>query len=343
MTWGTELRKVRRYLRDPAAKIWSDELIKHVWNQSQREFQDTTDILENVVALPVPPLASMSYMHDCEYAFLDSDDTNYRCLRHHQNWFSFTCAADAEVLFGNSPGATEAGAGYTHPHEAYLEQTNREPWHPWPNDLHQTKHIFFDNEPIGVTTRKAIASRDSSYIQRSGTPQEIFNYPDSDNAFSIYPRPTSFTWEDPAGTGMVTFVEGDTVAVEVGAIIQRTGTMDEGGGIAISVIDQLDNILVIYRILPKDVNSEGDILSLPDYLTKYVRYRVLERLYGANTDGRIPSLARLWAARYGAGLQAVKRFIWQRKRDRDYRLITKDRAAGRTRKHARLPDTYPAI
>lgn len=342
MNWSDELRILRKYLRDPYARIWSNEILSSVWNQSQRELQAEIGLLEDVRALPVPPQASASYMHESERAFLEDADSNYRCLHSHQGWFAFTSACDAEVHFGSSAQATEDGSAYTHPWEAYMVTPNREPWHPWPHDMHSAKYVFYDGEPVRVYNKRSVAKVDPSYITREGEPLGIYDHADSENAFSLYPRP-AVTFSDDVGEGMATFVAGDTVAEEIGLISYRPGTLDSEPGITLTVIPQEENVLVIYDLLPSDIAGLSDPLDMPPYMTKYVRYRALERAYGANTDGRIPSLSRLWGERYRAGLDVLKKFTWQRKRDRDYRLRTQRPGASRTRKHPRLPDKYPAV
>jgi len=111
-------------------------------------------------------------------------------------------------------------------------------------------------------------------------------------------------------------------------------------GIATEVLDADDNLLMIYDALPADVDSPGDEIEIPDYLTKYLRYGVLEKAYMANTDGHIPSLAVYWRGRYALGIEAAKRFRLKRSKDRDYALRP---ARPARRRLSRLPDGYPAI
>lgn len=342
MNWSDEIRILRRFLRDPAAKIWSDELLAETWNQSQREVQAEIGYLEDVRGLPVPPEVSASYSHECERAFLDSGDSNYRCLHSHQNWFSFTSACDAEVWFGISESATEDGVAYTHPWEAYMVTPNREPWHPWPHNLHSAKYVFYDEEPLRAHSKRVVAKSDIGYITRQGEPLLAYDHPDSENAFTLYPRP-AVTFPDGSGEGMITDISTDTVVSEVGAISYRSGTLGGGYGMTLTAIEQVNNVLVIYDAIPADVAALSDPIDMPAYLVRYVRYRALERAYGANTDGRIPSLSRMWGDRYRAGLEAVRRFMRRRSQDREYQLRTQHRGASKTRRHPRLPDRFPAV
>jgi hypothetical protein len=109
------------------------------------------------------------------------------------------------------------------------------------------------------------------------------------------------------------------------------------------VIDAADNVLLIYDIDPADIQDELDESDFPAQLQKYIEYGVLDRAYGANTDGRIKSLREYWAFRYEMGIQVVKRYMSMRKQDRNYRFVTSTLPARRTVRRARLPDSYPAI
>jgi len=81
MTWGTELSKLRRVLRDPDGNIWSDVFLRHIWNDIQQEFQKKTRVLEDVIGQRIPQLYHFSYQHDWEYGYLPSKWSQfYQCL-----------------------------------------------------------------------------------------------------------------------------------------------------------------------------------------------------------------------------------------------------------------------
>jgi hypothetical protein len=111
----------------------------------------------------------------------------------------------------------------------------------------------------------------------------------------------------------------------------------------VDVIGTEDNVFMVYDVCPRDVESDNDALEFPDYLSRYVRFGVVSRAYDAETDGRIPTLSKLWADRYKAGISTVKRFVRNRKQDRDYRLTTKPQSSRLRSRHPRLPSTYPSV
>ena len=51
-----------------------------------------------------------------------------------------------------------------------------------------------------------------------------------------------------------------------------------------------------------------------------IEYATLERCFGADTDGYIPSLKGYWANRKKIGIEAIKLFKNMRTTDRDYRM-----------------------
>jgi hypothetical protein len=102
-------------------------------------------------------------------------------------------------------------------------------------------------------------------------------------------------------------------------------------------------VLFIFTKTPTDIEIDEDEPDFPDYVCKYVIPGVLEAAYGANTDGRIKSLAEYWGYRREVGYGVMKRYLRKRSNDRDYRLATHGTPGTRTRREPRLPDAYPAV
>ena len=143
--------------------------------------------------------------------------------------------------------------------------------------------------------------------------------------------------------GSVLYVSGDTTDA-LGTFQVRTGSIfSQEEGIAVQVLDDTNNFLLIYDVMPKDMTFDSDESDFPRFMRKYVEHTVISRAYGANTDGKIQSLSDYWSYRAEVGTQMIKRFMAKKKADRDYRLITSQRDPRRTMRHPRLPSTYPAI
>ena len=108
-------------------------------------------------------------------------------------------------------------------------------------------------------------------------------------------------------------------------------------------IDVDNNILIFYEKNPSEITEESDESELAVYFRKYVEYGVLADMYGANTDGRIPSLSEYWKMRKEVALNIIKSFKSKRFADRDYQLETKTLKGSRKSRHPRLPDKYPSV
>lgn len=86
MSFAAELKKMRRMLRDPNGDIWSDNFLKHLYNDVQRELQDKTMVLEEAVTQRVPAVYQWSYQHDWEFAHLPEGQSQfYQCLQQHND------------------------------------------------------------------------------------------------------------------------------------------------------------------------------------------------------------------------------------------------------------------
>ena len=344
MTWATELNIIRRYLRDPDANIWSNDLLAGLFNQAQNELQQRTGFLEDVTAVACPPMFQASYMLDWEYGHIDGD-VKYRCFRNQGNNFTFCFRWEAQENFGVGGDTSDEGICYSHPWEAFVgEVPGSPPPFPLPQNANTIKALYQDSIPIPPTTKKAVTSTDPSWVTREGVPLAYYQEDTVSNQFYLIGRPSSLTWADESGDGMVTDVEDHTVASETGIITQVTGgTITGESGVASEAIEDDDNILLIYSITPSDVTGLGDDLDFPSYLGRYIRSRVLQLAYSANTDGRIESLAGYWGKRALLGLKVVKKYLGNRSQDRDFVLRTKDGYPTRNTRHPRLPSGYPAV
>jgi hypothetical protein len=252
---------------------------------------------------------------------------------------------EPQEVTGIASDTEDWGVHFTQPWEAFMGYVpGEEVRMKFPKNFRSVKFIAYDEEPILPTTRKRVQSTETSYVTREGEPISYYEHESLDRSYVLYPRPSTAFVDDVSGEGIAFFVEDDSENTDVGIIAVRTGSSETSNvGASVDVVGVKDNILLVYDVNPTDVDSISSNIDFPDFLTKYIRFGVLSRAFSANTDGRIPSLAGLWGARYELGIRLVKRYMRGRKQDRDYRLTTKPSSTPRRRRLPRLPDTYPHV
>ena len=344
--WRDNKEKIRRFLRDPDGNIWTDGFLKRAFNDCQVDFCDVAGLLSKVEAIRVPPQYNFSYMFEFEWPFMNHEGREYKALKYNHAG-QHVCCNNWEIQqlgFGTGTG-TDLGYALTHPFEAWTVTNVNEQVPVWfPYDFKTAHFVAWNKETLDFTTQKEIQSTDASYANRSGKPQSYYRKDSLSNEFYIYPRPSPVGWDDETGTGQVLFGDDQDADAEIGTILDMLGIVDDQDtGIVIDVVDEDDNILLVYDGQPVDIESEDDESDYPTFMQKYVEYAVLEQAYSANTDGRIGSLRDYWRWRKELGFEFIKKFKWKRHADRDLRLISHDGGSTRNRRAPRLPDAYPEV
>jgi hypothetical protein len=342
VSWGNELKKVRRSLRDPSGKVWTDIFLRHIWNDVQQEFQKKTHVLEDVVSQRVPQLYHYAYMFDWEYGYLPSKWSQfYQCLIQHDQ--HVICHRwEAQAITGIDSAVSEYGVNFTQTWEAYMKIAGHEIKMRFPQNFNHVKYIAYDEEPIVATTKKKVQTSDPSFITRQGRTFAYYPYDEMDNSYVLYPRPSVSFANDVSGEGVAFYAAGDTESDTTGIIAVRDdSTPSASFGASVDIIGTVDQVFLVYDVSPNDVVDFDDQPDFPEFVRKYLRYGTVARAYGANTDGRIPSLSDYWQTRFDVGIRFVKKYVRNRRQDRDYRLMTK--TPRRVRRRPRLPDGYPAI
>jgi hypothetical protein len=338
-------KKIRRFLRDPNASIWTDSFVLGLWNDEQRTFSREHGYNETPTILRIPPVYQMGYTHEWEWAHnQNAQGRTFRAgIYNRQTPAVCTAIWEAQALGIGTGSDAEQGHRFTQPWEAYTVSTPADltpVW--WPTDFHTVVFMAFDNEPIEPIDYKQLTAQDISFRSYQGTPQHYVIKDELSQEFYLYPRPGA-VWDDVDGSGVVVHSDFTTEADETGTIIDSTGaetTQDEGA--AIDYLRADDNVLLVYRHQLEDIANDTDEPGLPRFLQKYLEHGVLARAYKANTDGKIQSLADYWDWRRSIGKEALLRFRYKRLQDRDFRL-TGGRPPVRQRRGPKLPSTYPPV
>jgi hypothetical protein len=347
MNWSDHKKRIRRYLRDPDKNIWPDAMLMHLWNDAQHEFQNKAGVIEDIATVRVPPQFGVSYTHDWEWEYANQfDGKTYQCFRYDHNSERY-CAFRWETMIGTA--SSDEGDFFIHPWEAGHCSTPGAFIPLWfPVNFHKMKFIAWDEDPIDYVDKKAIQTNDMSYMTRQGVPFSYWRPDETENTFHLYPQPDSPVFDDVTGQGQVLFDDqDDTYSGELGLLADYPEMFqDQETGIVTDVVETENNVFMIFEANATEMSVDDDQWQSdwPRFLTKYIEYGTIERAYGANTDGRLPSLEEYWSKRKEIGLEVMRRFKSRIRTDRDYRMITKGAPGERTRhRHPRLPDAYPAV
>jgi hypothetical protein len=101
-----------------------------------------------------------------------------------------------------------------------------------------------------------------------------------------------------------------------GGMLSNYGWLDYSDDkIFADIIDSGNALLCVFEPIPNRATFTSEN-EFPPWLIKYVEYATLERAYGADTDGFIPTLRDYWSYRKTIGIQAIKQYKTARLKDR---------------------------
>lgn len=196
MKYHEQLTRMRRFLRDPKAKLWNDELLRTMYNYVQREIASRTDVLESVEVLRTPPAWTWSYQTHWEYAFVEGNA--YQC--HHEYQQSDHVATQRwEIQQDLGAGVLASdGAMVCHPWESWMSGAHAQPvpW-PLPDDFSRMIMIAFDREPLAPWRKKDVTRNDTTWMNRQSIPHAWYRDDLVDNTFFPYPRPAALFDDGP--------------------------------------------------------------------------------------------------------------------------------------------------
>ena len=257
MSFSDSLTRLRRFLRDPDGTIWTDADIMTYYNDSQVEIAQKTGLLLKVETLNYPPEYDYSYLHDWEYEFISG--SLYQALFVNQ-------LVDDEVI-SHVWEAYYEGDGLTYP-----DDTDRlvHPWEaeycdfdaiipiPLNSRFDKMRILAYDQEIMAPITEREVTERDRYWETTTGLAQWYYIPDEWQNQIVLYPRPSSVQW------------------VTIGTDIDTDGV-----------------VLLVYDAVPDDMTTTASVSDFPAWLVKYAEHGTLERCFGADTDGFIPSLLSL--------------------------------------------------
>ena len=336
-TFNQSLTRIRRFLRDTSGTIWSSEMLRNLWNESQIEIGQSVGLLERVESYRWPPQYTYSYTHDWEELYAEGD--RLRCLKYWQANAMSCCFLWEPAHWLDDDPISDVGLAITHPLECAYADPNDVILTPLHTRFDDAKFVTFDKEPIEPITEGELAKSDPGYRVNSGSPTHYYRPDNYHNHIVLYPRPTDYTWDegeasdsfsDTLGEGMVAWHMAEVDYRDTGMITDSIGS---------------ENLLMVYEFIPYDVESDtttwDDTLDWPAYMVHYIECGVLERAFGADTDGYIPSLRDYWALRKEIAINALKMF--KRKRMSQRVFVMGSKTSKMDNRRLRLPSGYPAV
>ncbi len=343
MTPKKTVTRLRRFLRDPDGHIWSDADLIRYWNDAIYEFSlKAVGLLKRVDVYRYPPAWTWVYMWDWEWQYTDGD--RRRCLEEWQEGGMVVCypwEPGGHRYDNSSTPDTSGGYRYTMPFEAYAG--GGKPADPIPVPLHhrfdRAEIVAYDEEVIAPATLRGVGLEDSWYKTRTGEPSVYYRHDQSANELYLWPAPP-IAWDE--------WDVAETFDDDGGLITDTEGYIDYADeGMVTDKIDPDGAILMVYDSIPTimPTNDEGQwddpISDWPEWAVHYLEAGTLERCFGADTDGFIPSLRDYWRNRKQIGIEVIKQWRGSSKVDRDYRLGGYSSRQGRTVRGPRLPSEYP--
>ena len=324
MNWAEQRTRIRRFLRDPNGNIWSDAFLLRFFNDEQYNIQNATGKLQDVKILRVPPEFQSAWMHEWEYPYTDYSNGvifNFGYF-YDADEIVFVHKWESQHLAGFSPSTSAAGTNYTQPWEAFTSVTPAEP--PPLNlssQFDKMLYLAWDRKTIDPISQKELKDRDATWRTRQGQPFFYWRDQTESNTIYLYPTPSSIEWQDDEAE------EADPDEAAYGS----------------TTLDVDNNLLAVFETDPTELEEDEDESDYKSFHQKYLEYGVIARAYGANTDGRIQSLADYWEYRRRMGIKILNIYKSRRREDREYRLEPHDTYSSRHRRHPRLPDAYPAV
>lgn len=306
------LTRIRRFLRDTAGTVWSDDTILRYWNDAQLEVCQLAKILERVEANYFPPEYDYSFQWDWERQHLEGD--MHQALTVYQQTGDVITHPWESGYWLTTNDNPDDGYRFTHPWEG--AQTDS-PADVIPMRMHtryqRMKYFAYDEEPLQSAQIRDIAANDPHWKTRSGQPTHYVFSDETENLYFLYPRPSNVTWQETE--------EGDVFDDDGGLHYDFGWLYESDTGLTTDAIDTDNAVFTVYDAIPYEMTAwDSEDCDIPEVLRKYVEYATLERCFGADTDAFIPTLRDYWQMRKNAGIEAIKRMMRMRTKDRDYQF-----------------------
>lgn len=200
MDWSEQLTRIRRWVRDPAANIFSDAFLRRLYNDEQNRLFAALGMVQTVAVIRTHPAFQTAYCYDHEWSYTDHDDGEVYQLGdyHDASEVVFLHIWEVELLAERNATTVAAGEQYTQPWEAWMATPAANPPPiPMPTDFHEAGLIAYDKEMITPDTKAEIMEADETWRTNQGLPSRYWRHDKHTHWIYLWPLPT-LTWQDAA-------------------------------------------------------------------------------------------------------------------------------------------------
>jgi hypothetical protein len=332
MIFNDAVNRIRALCRDLHGDVWSDADIMAYWNEAQNEIAAKAGMIERVEANFFPPQYTYSYFWDFEHEFTEGD--RHQALNIHQQTGMVLCYPWEAAYWLSVMTTPDDGSRFIHPWETVYCTSSESVPLLLNAHFHRMKFAAYDQEQITPLPYHELVASDRYNKSRKGKVTHYCREDEFSNKIYLYPQPTTAVWQEKTEADYFDDLGGLSVSGET--ILDA-----EDVGMLLETITTENALFTVYEALPVKMSGWDEVMSWPDYLVKYVEYATLERMFGADTDGFIPSLRDYWRQRKEIGIEAIKKFRRMRVSSRTYIL-----GGSESYTHGRggaLPEGYPPI
>ena len=313
MSLSSTLTKLRRFLRDPDGVIWTDADILTYWNDAQVEIAQKTLIHSRVEAHHYPPEYNYAYAHDWERQFIEGDSYCPFEQSMTRAGLSF-CHSWESAYYLDTISTAHPGYRITHPWESAFVIPDG--FIPIPLHEQFDRMIFaaYDRIKIDPVSRKELSETNPYYQTQVGPPSNYWRPDEFSNQMVLYPQPAMVV----RNYDYTEILDDPSSYPDPVTESSEEWLDDADTGLITDVINLDNSLFMVYQALPSDITAWTDDPELPPWLLKCVECAALERAYGADTDGFIPTLRDYWKLRKDLHLKLVGKFKIMRLTDRDF-------------------------
>jgi hypothetical protein len=200
VNWSEQLTRIRRWVRDPDANIFTDNFLMRLFNDEQHRVFSELGLVDTVKVVRTHPAFQDAYLHEWEWPYTGhSGGEVYQAFAYlDAEAAAYTAIWEPEHFKGYDAFTLDVGTQYTQPWEAWMADAPAfPPPIPMPADFHEATLIAYDRRRLEPEDLGSIQDLDPSWRTQRGTPVGYWRHQKNDNWIYLWPLP-NLTWADSA-------------------------------------------------------------------------------------------------------------------------------------------------